>query len=60
MESAERFIKTMRHRQLDLDVTDKELREVVGWSYNTHKRRLENPDQITLGEAWKISNYLQF
>lgn len=60
MVSGETFTKKMQKRQIDLDVSNKELREVVGWSYQTHKRRLEKPDSITLGEAWKISNYLNF
>jgi hypothetical protein len=43
---------------LDLSVSDKELRRVVGWSVNTQRRRYAEPDKITQGERFKIDTYL--
>ena len=60
MDSGEKFINTMRKRQIDLEVTDRNIRDLVGWSYQTQQRRYKNPDTIKLGEARKIANYLGF
>lgn len=56
--TGEQYLKEIRKRQIDLGVTNKELREVVGWSESTQRRRYAAPDEITLGEAYIIDNYL--
>lgn len=56
--SGEQFLKTIKKRQIDLCVTNRELREAVGWSESTQRRRYQTPDEITLGEAYIIANYL--
>lgn len=60
MDTGTEFLIKVRKRQIDLYVSDKELRRVVGWSESTQRRRYKNPDQITLGEAERITNYLRF
>lgn len=54
------FIETMKARQKEYKVSNKELRGVVGWSESTQRRRERSPENITLAEAWTISNYLRF
>lgn len=54
------FIETMKARQKEYKVSNKELRGVVGWSESTQRRRERSPEYITLAEAWTISNYLRF
>lgn len=54
------FIETMKARQKEYRVSNKELRGVVGWSESTQRRRERSPGNITLDEAWTISNYLRF
>ena len=54
-----KYLKLVRQKQIELDVSDKELRRIVGWSESTMRRRYKTPDAITLGEAYKINQYLQ-
>ena len=54
------FIETMKARQKEYKVSNKELRGAVGWSESTQRRRERSPGNITLDEAWTISNYLRF
>lgn len=55
-----KFIETMKARQKEYKVSNKELRGVVGWSESTQRRRERSPENITLAEAWTINNYLRF
>lgn len=56
--NGEQFLKEVRKRQIDIGVTDREIRRVVGWSESTQRRRFKEPDNITLGEAYALENYL--
>lgn len=58
MQQPQDFLKAVRKRQIDLNVSDKELRRVVGWSERTQRRRYINPDEIKLGEAVRLATYL--
>lgn len=48
----------IRKQQTILKATRDDLIRVTGWSKATYKRRMANPETITLGELTEICNYL--
>lgn len=43
---------------INLEVSENKIAEVAGWSRRTFLSRWKNPETITLGEAEKITAYL--
>lgn len=50
----EDFRKALRHAQVDNDTSRKDLAEKVGTPYSTFCKRLNNPDELSLGELHKM------
>lgn len=50
----EDFRKALRHAQADNDTSRKDLAEQVGTKYSTFCKRLNNPDELSLGEVHKM------
>ena len=54
------FLSEVLKHQFLTGATDADIRRVTGWSQSTMRRRFNNPETITLGEAHAILNYLNF
>lgn len=54
------FVSEVLKHQFLTGATDADIRRVTGWSQSTMRRRFNNPETITLGEAQAILNYLNF
>lgn len=54
------FVSETLKYQFLTGATDADIRRVTGWSPSTMRRRFNNPETITLGEAQAIVNYLNF
>lgn len=50
----EDFRKALRHARADNDTSRKDLAEQVGTPYSTFCKRLNNPDELSLGELHKM------
>ena len=48
----------IKKQQTILQVTRDDLIRITGWSSATYKRRMADPEKITLGELTAICNYL--
>ena len=56
--NARTFLGEIRKRQTELEATDNDLIRVTGWSRSTYRRRVKNPETITIGEWIELCNYL--
>ncbi len=50
----EDFRKALRHARIDNDTSRKDLAEKVGTPYSTFCKRMNNPDELSLGELHKM------
>ena len=56
--NARTILGEIRKRQTEVEANDKDLIRITGWSSSTYRRRVNNPETITLGELIEICNYL--
>lgn len=56
--NARTILGEIRKRQTEVEANDKDLIRITGWSRSTYRRRVNNPETITLGELIEICNYL--
>lgn len=56
--NARSILGEIRKRQTEVEANDNDLIRVTGWSRPTYRRRVKNPETMTLGELVEICNYL--
>ena len=56
--NARTILGEIRKRQTEVEATDNDLIRVAGWSRSTYRRRVKDPETMTLGELVELCNYL--
>lgn len=56
--TALQILGKIRQKQTELEVTDKDLMRITGWSRSTFRRRIAQPGSMTVDELLSIFGYL--